>query len=156
MTFLQCCYTSGETEDSREEEAIQWRQVIPLHTRILRTLADTPYLQEVLNENVAYKRGGARRKNGGPGNNNGENHHLCTGYVYAVHWTCISTGKRADIHCTLHYTATCTTCVIACPDRDIVAWRFYHRNERVETSSSEMKSGDSNFLYSTVICDLFM
>ena len=27
--------------------------------------------------------------------NNSESHRLCTGYVYAIHWTYISTGKRS-------------------------------------------------------------
>ena len=31
----------GETGDSREEEDTQWRQVITLYTRILRTFADS-------------------------------------------------------------------------------------------------------------------
>ena len=54
------------------------------------------------------------QKNGGPGNNNGESHRLCTGYVYAIH-----TGheyprvNEADSRYTFHYTATCATCVIA-------------------------------------------
>ena len=34
---------SGETGDSREEEDTQWRQVITLYTRILRTFAGTAY-----------------------------------------------------------------------------------------------------------------
>ena len=42
--------------------------------------------KSTLNENVAYKRGGALPKNGGPGNNNDESHRLCTGYVYTIHW----------------------------------------------------------------------
>ena len=32
------------TGDSREEEDTQWRQVITLYTRILRTFADSAYL----------------------------------------------------------------------------------------------------------------
>ena len=35
---------SRETGDSREEEDTQWRQVITLCTRILRTFADSAYL----------------------------------------------------------------------------------------------------------------
>ena len=34
---------SGETRDSREEEDTQWRQVITLYTRILKTFADSAY-----------------------------------------------------------------------------------------------------------------
>ena len=34
---------SGETGDSREEEDTQWRQVITLYTRILRTFAGSAY-----------------------------------------------------------------------------------------------------------------
>ena len=49
----------------------------------------------VLNENVTYRRGRALPKNGGP-RNNGETHRLCTGYVYAIHWTCIL--KDMHIH----------------------------------------------------------
>ena len=52
MTFIQMglglglgdIRESGETGDSREEEDTQWRQVITLYTRILRTLADSAYL----------------------------------------------------------------------------------------------------------------
>ena len=50
MTFIQMglglglgdIRESGETGDSREEDT-QWRQVITLYTRILRTLADSAY-----------------------------------------------------------------------------------------------------------------
>ena len=34
---------SWETGDSREEEDTQWRQVITLYTRILRTFVDSAY-----------------------------------------------------------------------------------------------------------------
>ena len=34
---------SGETGDSREEEDTQWRQVITLYTRILRTFAGSAH-----------------------------------------------------------------------------------------------------------------
>ena len=34
---------SGETGDSREEEDTQWRQLITLYTRILRTFGDSAY-----------------------------------------------------------------------------------------------------------------
>ena len=46
------------------------------------------------------------RKNGGPGNNNGESHRLYTGHEYPR-------VNEADIRYTFHYTATCATCVIA-------------------------------------------
>ena len=51
MTFIQMGLglglglgESGETGDSREEEDTQWRQVIILYTRILRTLAGSAYI----------------------------------------------------------------------------------------------------------------
>ena len=34
---------SGKTGDLREEEDTQWRQVITLYTRILRTFGDSAY-----------------------------------------------------------------------------------------------------------------
>ena len=62
MTFIQMGLglglrlgESGETGDSREEEDTQWRQVITLYTRILRTFADSAYIfRDILHE-VATK-----------------------------------------------------------------------------------------------------
>ena len=42
---------------------------------------------------------------------------LYTGHAYPL-------VNEADIHCALHYTATCAACVIACPYRDNAAWRL--------------------------------
>ena len=75
------------------------------------------------------------RKNGGPGNNNGEKaivSALATCLLYTGHE--LYPRVNADIRYTFHYTATCATCVIARLYRAIVAWRLgrlYYRNARV-------------------------
>ena len=63
MTFIQTVLglrlgdirESGETGDSREEEDTQWRQVITLYTRILRTFADSAF-HDLLNEVATQSR----------------------------------------------------------------------------------------------------
>ena len=87
---------------------------------------------QLLNENVAYKRGGALPKK------MADPEIIKVKAIVSALATCmLYTGhehprvNEADIRYTFHYTATCAMCVIARLYCAIVAWRLDHRNARV-------------------------